>query len=96
MKHIIHTPTADFAYVETEIEITEGNQKMAGQMLESHNNLLTIVRGGDGLDNKSFIALLDELWTKHSIAGDPGVISDMSKSQQEIVRAFKLCITRNK
>lgn len=94
MKHTIHTPTGDFAYIATEFD---HDDFLASQdILMEHQTLVNSVKGGEGLDNKTFIGILDELWVKHSVSGDPGIIEQMSPSQKEIVRAFKLVIQRNK
>lgn len=97
MKPLIHhlrIPTKEaFAYIETDFEGT------AEEAHELYQHLTAIVKGesiGQGIDNKTFLGILDELWEKESISGDPGMIEEMSHSQQEIVRAIKLIIKRAK
>lgn len=89
MKYLCHVPSEQYGFISVEVEGTPE------EAVEAYFGLSRAIRGGDGIDNKVFLALLDELWTKKSISGDPGIISDMSKSQQEIVRAVKLMIKRN-
>lgn len=94
MKTTIHTPTADFAFVETEYE--GARAELNAEILEQHEAVVQGIKGGVGIDNKTFIALLDELWDKESIQADPGIFETMSHSQKEIMRAFKLVIQRAK
>lgn len=91
MKHKILIPAnAEYSNIEFEFEGT------AEQAIDEYYRLFELFRGGKGLDNKTFIGILDELWEKESISGDPGIVEQMSESQRNIIRAFKLVIQRAK
>lgn len=95
MKITYRIPTKEpYAYVEVEQEL----EVLDGVLISENYKDLTkaIVNETEGLDNKTFIALLDELWDKESIQADPGIVETMSHSQKEIMRAFKLVIQRAK
>ena len=73
MKITLRIPTADpYAYMEIETDSTPDEAMTLYQEVSGK------VKGGEGLEPKAFNAILDELLTKKSISGDPGLLTEMS------------------
>ncbi len=102
MKHVIHTPTADFAYVESELTdernehgVREKNDPR--ELVIAHNALVREVKGEDvaGLSQVDWNAILDDYLENGEIVGDPGDIADrMNKAQKYVMNEIKKSIKR--
>lgn len=84
MKHVIHTPTEQFGFVETEF----GNEE-TGAAFINHRELVWASKPGCGLTAKEFNDILDEYLTSNKIAGDPGIMARMNTEQCAIIQAIK-------
>lgn len=90
MKHIIHTPTEQYGFVESEFEHDDsiGSEDIIGE----HRALVTLAKAGAdavGMDTKEFNSVLDEFLLTGKIAGDPGMMEAMNAEQQAIIQAIK-------
>lgn len=85
MKHVIHTPTADFAYVETEIE--EAEKIIEPDIIESHNRLVSMIKGEVGLPAKEWAELRHRYFTGGAIT--PDEFYSLSPQQQFWVQETK-------
>ncbi|MDO8094427.1 MAG: hypothetical protein Q6360_13195 [Candidatus Brocadiales bacterium] len=98
MKFTIHTPTGDFAYVESELEgalvVGQGDET---RLVEEHNNLVSLVKGrgeGFGLEHKEWNRVLDGYLNTGEC--DPNDIEGMDKTQQNIINEIKKAFKRIK
>lgn len=93
MKHVIHTPTEQYGYVETEIEgIVDDSPYADSPLVREHQALVATIKGGAdavGMDTKDFNAVIDELIERQAITGDPGMVETMNAEQQTILQAIK-------
>ena len=93
MKHTIHTPTADFAYVETEYE--SSTEQIAVAVLE-HTALVAGIKGGEGLDEKEFNRVLDEYLTTKTVVNGTEHYAAMNLQQQGVFQTIKRSFARTK
>lgn len=85
MKTTLRVPTAEpYAYVEFELDAPT-----IGDAMQLYKEATAFVTGGVGMDTREFNAVLDELMTKNSISGDPGMVERMNIEQQSIIQAVK-------
>src|SRR3990167_6718576 len=98
MKHTIHTPTADFAYVEssTEGQYKEGTIGDEAGLIADHNALVAQVKGGVGLDEKEFNRVLDEYLTTKTVVNGTEHYAAMNLQQQGVFQTIKRSFARTK
>ncbi len=85
----LRIPTADmYAYIEVQFVGTPD------EAYEEYRRLMTMVKGGAGLERKDFIAILDEYLTTKTITADPGIIAQMSDDQQLVIQEIKKSFAR--
>ena len=92
MRHTIHTPTADFAYVETEYESTTE----AEVAVLVHTKLVAGIKGGEGLDEKEFNRVLDEYLTTKTVVNGTEHYAKMNLGQQGVFQTIKRSFARTK
>lgn len=81
----LRIPTTDpYSYIE--LVKVKGTRE---EIYATHQDFLTLVRGGNGLEPKEFNAVLDEYLTTGTISGDPGVLSAMNIDQSSIIQSIK-------
>lgn len=93
MKHIIHTPTGDFAYVESEFDHETGLEFEAPAKHAELVERVKSLKPGFGLDPKQFNALLDSYLLKGTVENGAEVWAQMDEKQQwmfqELKKSFK-------
>jgi hypothetical protein len=91
-KHELRIPTLEpYAYINIEFEGT------AEEALAEYKRITALVKGepeGFGLTDKEFNAVIDELLTKGSITGDPGMLEQMTKEQSSTIQSIKRSLKR--
>lgn len=92
MKHTIHTPTGDFAYVETEFESGKDNIEEAAIFHQVTIGALN--RGGIGLDKKEFDRCIDEYLGTGTIKDGASLYPKMNLEQQNIIQTIKRSFKR--
>ena len=89
--HELRVPTADmYAYMNIQFRGT------ADEAFTEHQRLMSMVKGGAGLERKDFIKVLDEYLSTKQLSGDPGIIEQMSPDQQLVISEIRRSFTRIK
>ncbi len=79
----LHIPTEQYGFLEVEFD---GSPEDA---FAEYSRLTSIIKGGTGMDTKDFNKVVDELMSKNSISGDPGMVELMNAEQVMIIQAIK-------
>lgn len=89
MKHVIHTPTADFAYVETEFE-----QDQEDVAMQHHRYIVGMEKSGPGL--ATFKEALDEYLTTGALKNGTELWQEMNDNQRFVFQEIKKSKQRTK
>lgn len=96
MKHIIHTPTADFAYVESEYD-EEDIGKMGIEIVQMHREVVNLVKNeGNGLPEKEFSEIVDEYIATNKMADGADRYEQMNRDQKMIIQCLKRSFKRTR
>lgn len=89
-KYLCHVPTEQYGFISVELEGT------ADEAVIAYRELSRAYQGGAGVPTGEWNALLDELLSKGSIAGDPGVVTQMTPEQNRVFQEIKKSMARIK
>lgn len=90
MKITIQIPTVQFGLVAFEIpmpETTELTDEIIASAIESHNKMLSLYKGGFGLEHLEFNRVLDDYLWNDKISVES--YEAMSKPQQQVIQEIK-------
>lgn len=87
MKATLRIPTEMYAYIEVEIE-----KDTAEEVIEEYNRITRLYKGGVGLTDKQFNAVLDEYLSTGSIRN--GSEYEFNAEQNCVIQAVKRSIKR--
>ena len=91
LTHELRIPTADmYGYMNIQF------RGSADEAYSEYLRLMSMVKGGAGLERKDFIKVLDEYLTTKQLTGDPGIIEAMSPDQQLVISEIRRSFTRVK
>lgn len=93
MKIKFHIPTAEYAFIETEIEAENEHEAIC-----AYNDLEEAVKGRNGasecLSDKDFNSALDEYLTTNTLKDGVEIYQKMSKAQQNVFQQIKKSLKR--
>lgn len=89
MKATLRIPTEMYAYIEVEIE-----KDSAEEVIDEYNRITALYKGGAGLTEKEFSAVLDELLSTGTVRGGVEYYEKMTPEQRNIMQTIKRSVKR--